>query len=176
MRQGLCFHYYLYVERQPIRLRRIAPGALVFFATGFGVGYLPWLPGTAGTVVAIPFSLSLNVIAAASFPIALLTLVATIFCAIWLSSRVAAILGQRDPALIVVDEIVGFLVANFMAPPGVIPLALAFLSFRFFDIAKVYPMTRLERLPGGAGIVLDDVMAGLYTFVIMRLISSWGLL
>ena len=148
----------------------------LFFASGFGVGYLPRLPGTAGTLVAIPFSLGLNKLASVFFPIALLTLAAAICCAIWLSTRAALILGQRDPPVIVIDEIVGFMVANFMAPRGVLPLGLAFLLFRFFDIAKVFPLSSLEKLPGGAGIVLDDVMAGLYVFGILRLVPSWGLL
>ena len=82
---------------------------------------------------------------------------------------------QRDPSVIVIDEVVGFMVANFMAPPSLIPIAVAFLLFRFFDIVKVYPLSSLEKLPGGAGIVLDDVMAGVYVFGILRLVSLWGL-
>ncbi len=78
--------------------------------------------------------------------------------------------------MIVIDEIVGFLIANFMAPRNVMLLGVAFLLFRFFDIAKVYPLSRLEKLPGGTGIVLDDVMAGFYVFGILRLVLSWGLL
>lgn len=83
---------------------------------------------------------------------------------------------QKDPPVIVIDEIVGFMVANFLAPRSAMFLGVAFLLFRYFDIAKVYPLSRLEKLPGGAGIVLDDVMAGLYVFGILRLVSSWGLL
>ena len=150
------------------------PRVIVFFATGFGVGYFPRLPGTAGTLLAVPLSLGLNALALISLPIAVLTLAAAICCGIWLSTRAALILEQKDPPVIVIDEIVGFMVANFMAPPRVTPLALAFLLFRFFDIAKVYPLSRLEKLPGGAGIVFDDVMAGLYVFGILRLISIWG--
>ena len=78
--------------------------------------------------------------------------------------------------MIVIDEIVGFMVANFMATRSVMLVGVAFLLIRFLNIAKVYPSSRLEKLPGGAGIVLDDVMAGLYVFGILRLISSWGLL
>jgi len=78
--------------------------------------------------------------------------------------------------MIVIDEIVGFMIANFITPRNVMLLSVAFLLFRVFDIAKVYPLSRLEKLPGGAGIVLDDVMAGLYVFGIMRLVLSWGLL
>jgi len=118
----------------------------------------------------------LNLIAALSLPIGLLALATAISCAIWLSSRAAEYLGQRDPAAIVIDEIAGFLVANFLSPPEILPLALAFLSFRVFDIAKVFPLSRLEKLPAGAGIVLDDVMAGVYTFLIFRLLFLWGIL
>ena len=78
--------------------------------------------------------------------------------------------------MIVIDEMVGFMVANFMAPRSAMLVGVAFILFRLLDIAKVYPLSRLERLPGGAGIVLDDVMAGLYVFGILRLVHSWGLL
>ncbi len=155
---------------------RVSARVILFFATGFGVGYLPRLPGTAGALLAVPLSLGLNAIAAISLPIALLTLAGAICCAIWLSTRAALILEQRDPPVIVIDEIVGFMTANFIAPRNVMLQGAAFLLFRFFDIAKVYPLSRLEKLPGGAGIVLDDVMAGLYVFGILRLVLSWGLL
>jgi len=158
------------------QLSGLSPKVILFFATGFGVGYLPRLPGTAGTLLAVPLSVGVNAIAAISLPIALLTLAAAICCAIWLSTRAALILEQRDPPVIVIDEIVGFMIANFMAPRNVMLLGVAFLLFRFFDLAKVYPLSRLEKLPGGTGIVLDDVMAGLYVFGILRLVLSWGLL
>src|SRR3990170_6933568 len=158
------------------QLSGLSPKVILFFATGFGVGYLPLLPGTAGTLLAVPLSLGLNAIAAISLPMALLTLAGAICCAIWLSTEAALILERRDPQVIVIDEIVGFMLANFMAPRNVMLLGVAFLLFRFFDIAKVYPLSRLEKLPGGTGIVLDDVMAGLYVFGVLRLVLSWGLL
>lgn len=154
----------------------IFPRTTLFLATGFGAGYLPRLPGTAGTLVAVPLSLGLNAVASVSLPIAVVTLAAAICCAIWLSTGAAKILAGTDPPVIVIDEIVGFMVANFMAPPRILPLGFAFLLFRFFDIAKVYPSCRLEKFSGGAGIVLDDVMAGLYVFGILRLLSLWGLI
>jgi len=84
-------------------------------------------------------------------------------------------LQQKDPRVIVIDEIAGFMVANFAAPLGIVVVILAFVLFRFFDIVKPFPISKLERLPGGAGIVLDDVMAGLYTFLVLRLMLTWGL-
>ena len=148
--------------------------AVLFFVTGAGVGYFPRLPGTIGTLVAIPFSLALNHIAVRNFPLAVAIVVGSIFCAIWLSTQGARILKQKDPQVIVIDEIVGFLVANFLAPPRLTALLWCFLLFRFFDIAKVFPTNRLERLPDGAGIVLDDVMAGVYTLISLRLLFKMG--
>jgi phosphatidylglycerophosphatase A len=115
-------------------------------------------------------------IAAQSPSTAVLALVAAIGCAVGLSTRGAAILRQKDPRIIVIDEIVGFMVAYFLAPPGLPALLSAFLLFRFFDIAKIYPIAKIERLPGGAGIVLDDVMAGLYSYFALRLLIAWGIL
>ena len=148
--------------------------AVLFFVTGGGAGYVPLLPGTIGTLVAIPFSLALNRVALINFPLAVSMVVGSVFCAIWLSTKGAGILKQKDPQFIVIDEIVGFLVANFVAPPRLTALLWSFLLFRFFDITKVFPTNRLEQLPGGAGIVLDDVMAGLYTLISLRLLLKIG--
>ena len=148
--------------------------AVLFFVTAAGTGYFPRLPGTAGTFVAIPCSLALNRIAASNLPLAVLIVVGSTFCAIWLSAKCAGILRQKDPQCIVIDEIVGFLVANFLAPPRLTALLWSFLLFRFFDIIKVFPTNRLEQLPGGAGIVLDDVMAGLYALISLRLLLKIG--
>jgi phosphatidylglycerophosphatase A len=127
-----------------------------------------------GTLVAVPLSLALNRLALSYLPLAVLVVVGAIYCAIVLSTKGAAILMQKDPQVIVIDEIVGFLVANFLAPPRLTAVLWSFALFRFFDIAKVFPTNKLEQLPGGAGIVLDDIMAGLYAFVCVRLLLSIG--
>lgn len=127
-----------------------------------------------GTLVAVPLSLALNRIAVRNVLLAVSIVAASTVCAVWLSTKGAGILKQKDPQVIVIDEIVGFFVANFLAPPRWSVLFCAFLLFRFFDIAKVFPTNRLEQLPGGAGIVLDDVMAGLYAFLCLRLLLITG--
>jgi len=147
---------------------------VLFCVTGGGAGYVPRLPGTVGTLVAVPLSIALNRLAAEKFPLAGAIVVVSVLCAIWLSTRGAAILGQKDPQIIVIDEIVGFLVANFLAPFRWTVLLWSFLLFRFFDITKPFPINRLEQLPGGVGIVLDDVMAGCYTFFALRLLLYFG--
>jgi phosphatidylglycerophosphatase A len=156
------------------RVNTFLQKAVLFSVTGAGSGYFPRLPGTVGTLVAIPFSLALNRIAVSNLPLALVIVVASIFCAIWLSTQAASVLKQKDPQCIVIDEIVGFLVANFLAPPRWTALLLSFLLFRFFDIAKMFPINRLEQLPGGAGIVLDDVVAGVYALITLRLLLTIG--
>jgi phosphatidylglycerophosphatase A len=103
-------------------------------------------------------------------------LVAAIFCAIWLAGKASEILRQKDPGAIVIDEIVGFLVANFAAPNRLSVFLTAFVLFRFFDIAKVFPARRLENLPGGMGIVFDDIMAGIYTVLIVQSLATWQIL
>jgi phosphatidylglycerophosphatase A len=148
--------------------------AVLFLVTGAGVGYLPRLPGTLGTLVAIPLSLALNRIAVNNFALAVSIAAGSIFCAIALSTQGARFLKQKDPQIIVIDEIVGFVIANFLAPPRWPVVLASFVLFRFFDIVKIFPTNRLEELSGGAGIVLDDVMAGVYTLVSLHLVLRLG--
>jgi phosphatidylglycerophosphatase A len=149
---------------------------IVLCATAGGVGYVPIFPGTVGTLVAIPFSLGLNRLAEFSLAIATMALVGAIFCVIALATKAARVLHQKDPGVIVVDEIVEFLLGNFSAPMTIPVLLASFLLFRFFDIAKVFPASQLERIPHGAGIVLDDIMAGIYTLAAVRVLLTWGIL
>ena len=147
---------------------------VLLLVTGAGIGYIPRLPGTVGTIIAIPFSLALNRIGLSNFLVATVLLIGSVAAAVWLCSQFAGMLNQKDPQSIVIDEIVGFLVGNFLAPFSLTALLWSFALFRFFDISKIFPANRLERLPGGAGIVLDDVMAGLYTFASLRLLLKLG--
>ncbi len=148
---------------------------ILFVATGAGIGYLPLLPGTLGTLVAIPISLALNYLATFSLWLAVASLALAIGCAIGVSSKACEILKQKDPQVIVIDEVVGFLLANFLSLGKLSVLLTSFILFRFFDIAKIFPASRLERLPGGTGVVLDDVAAGVYTLVTVQALlrSGW---
>lgn len=132
------------------------------------------MPGTIGTLVAIPISFALNRLATFSLGLAIVSLALAIGCAIALSNEACEILRQKDPQVIVIDEIVGFLLANFLSSGKLSILLTSFILFRFFDTVKIFPADRLERLPGGAGVVLDDVAAGFYTFVIVQLLLRWG--
>lgn len=151
-------------------MRPTARNITLMLASGMGVGFSPYIPGTLGTLVALPLSLAINRLAAAEFVLAVGALFGLTLVAIGLAHQAARILGIKDPQIVVVDEIAGFAVANFLTD-GTASLVIAFVLFRFFDIAKVFPARQLEALPGGAGIVLDDMIAGLYTFLILQLLS-----
>jgi phosphatidylglycerophosphatase A len=143
-------------------------------STAAGAGYLPRFPGTFATCLAVPFSFALNHLAIYTPYGALFLLIGFTAGAIWLSGRAAAMLARKDPQVIVIDEITGFLVANFFNQQKLASVILAFILFRFFDIAKVFPAGKAEKLPGGFGIVLDDVIAGIYTFVILHVLTRGG--
>ena len=105
-----------------------------------------------------------------------LILAAFIVIATWLCQRGEEIFQQKDCQKIVIDEIAGFLLANFLSPPELKPTAAVFVFFRFFDIIKLFPAGRAERLRGGLGVIMDDLIAGLYAFLALRLIGLVGFL
>jgi phosphatidylglycerophosphatase A len=143
-------------------------------ATGAGVGYLPRFPGTFGTCLAIPCSIALNQLAFHTLYGGLFVLLVFTACAIWLSGKAATILARKDPQVIVIDEIAGFLIANFLNQQRLSSVALALILFRFFDIVKLFPAAKAEELPGGFGIVLDDVVAGVYSFAMVHTLTRWS--
>lgn len=153
---------------------RAGRNIILFLASGFGAGYLPYCPGTFGTLIALPVSLIVNRIALFEPWLGMTSLIALTAIAIWLADQASQILGKKDPQTVTIDEIAGFALASFLTVT-LAGLAIAFVLFRFFDIAKIFPARRLEALPGGAGIVLDDMLAGLYTFFVLRLLTWTGL-
>jgi phosphatidylglycerophosphatase A len=138
---------------------------LYWLMIGFGSGRARWAPGTWGTVVGVAIYLLLRPLP----PTVYAGIVAALFAfGVWASGRVARALGQKDPSSIVWDEIVGVLVALFMAPAGWGYVVAGFLLFRLFDIAKPLGIDRLQHLPGGWGIMADDLLAGLYVAVALH--------
>lgn len=141
---------------------------ITFFATGAYVGYSPIAPGTAGTVLGIPVFLFFYPLNVYLYTIMLFGMSAL---ACFVSGHAERILGQKDSPHIVIDEIVGYLVAMFQCPPTCRDILFGFFLFRFFDITKPFPARLIQsRLPGGYGVVLDDVMAGIYANVFHRVI------
>jgi phosphatidylglycerophosphatase A len=146
--------------------RKISEAFLTF---GF-VGRLPGMPGTWGSAAAI--GVCLLVPASPVYPWILLAAALVLFSVGSLAARDAErLFGRPDPGPIVLDEVVGVMVAAAMLPKPSLPLfAVVFVVFRLFDILKPFPVRHAERLPGGIGIFMDDVVAGLYTNAVVRLL------
>ena len=141
---------------------------ILFFATGFGVGYSPIAPGTLGTLITIPIYYFLSAI---SSPIYELTLITFFFLSSWISGQAQNYLGRQDDPRIVVDEMMGFLITMLWLPKTIFSVITGFFLFRFFDILKPFPIRRMEkRWRGGYGVVLDDVVAGIYANIVLHIV------
>lgn len=139
---------------------------LLFIAAGAGSGYLPKAPGTWGSAVGVLLWLGLARLDLGSYAavLAALFVIGTIA-----SGAAEKILDQGDPGLVVIDEIVGQLIALFLAPLHPLSALTGFALFRFFDILKPFPVGWLDRrIHGGLGIMLDDVVAGLLAFAVLQ--------
>jgi phosphatidylglycerophosphatase A len=141
---------------------------VIIFATWWGTGYSPIASGTVGTVAAIPLYLLLGRL---SIPLYLLLLIPLTIFSCWVSGRAEAIFNEKDSGKIVIDEVVGYLVTMTGAPFSLSAIILGFFLFRFFDIVKVPPANVIDRrLKNGCGVVLDDVVAGIYACLTLHLL------
>ena len=146
---------------------------IIFIATGAYSGYSPFAPGTAGTLAAIPLYLLLVALDPWLYGAIVLALLPISF---WSAGEAEKVFGTKDSKQIVIDEILGYFVTMFMAPAGWVYVVAGFFLFRFFDILKPYPVNRFEKLGGGVGVVMDDIMAGVYAaFVLQLLVYSKAL-
>lgn len=138
-------------------------------AFGFGSGLAPKAPGTFGTLAALPLYL---LMAELSLPIYLGLVLVGALLGIWICGRASQDLGVHDHGGIVWDEIIGYLLTMAFAPPGWIWMLVGFLLFRFFDILKPWPIRWLDRqVAGGFGIMLDDLLAGVFAGLVMLLLE-----
>ena len=149
-------------------------------ATGLGSGFSPIAPGTAGSLVAVvvyyfsPFE-SWVLLSRNADPFRgpflgfYLLIVLGFFIGIWAANAVSSP-SDPDPGHIVWDEFVGMWITCLFLPKDLFLLAIAFLAFRVFDIVKPFPIRRLERLPGGLGIMADDVLAGVYGVIVCQVV------
>lgn len=138
-------------------------------ATGFGSGYSPLAPGTAGTVVGLVLFLPLSWLP----PLGqLAATVLTFGLGLFVSTHVCRRLAIKDPGIVVIDEVVGMWVSLLFLPLTPAVALLGFLLFRLLDMIKPYPARQFEALPEGLGIMADDVMAGIYVNLVLRVISE----
>lgn len=142
------------------------PRFRIALATVAGLGRFPIAPGTAGSAAGLLLAWSLWSLAG---PLAVAGgALAVTVVGIWAADATARHYGEGDPSRVVIDEVAGQMVGLLWLPPSLPVLAAGFLLFRLFDIMKPFPVRRLEKLPGGLGIVADDLAAGLYTVLLLH--------
>jgi phosphatidylglycerophosphatase A len=156
----------------------ISDKVALVIATGLGSGFSPVAPGTCGSFLGILLILLLSRLEVSGVPrmLLFLVLVAGISAAgIWAASRAERIFRRKDPPQVVIDEIVGQLLTFglIFKHPRFVLLLTGFLFFRLFDIVKPFPIRRLERVPMGVGIILDDLAAGFYASIILLILDIW---
>jgi phosphatidylglycerophosphatase A len=158
------------VDLQAAALKKVALGTPSgFLAFGFGSGLSPFAPGTMGTVVAIPFAVAMTFLPQIGFWLVLLLM---FLVGIELCNRVSRKLGVHDHGGIVWDEIVGYCLSIAFVPLQWQWFLAAFVIFRFFDIYKPWPIRQLDRkVSGGLGIMIDDVVAGIFTIVVLAAVQ-----
>jgi len=145
-------------------MRRLA----LLLATWWGVGYVPRAPGTAGTIAAVPFFVLLSLL---PLYVYLPCVLGIGLVACWAAGEAERIFQEQDSQRIVIDEAVGFLVTMTALPPTWPYLIGGFCLFRCFDILKPPPIRLIERkVKGGYGVVLDDVLAGIFAHIALRLL------
>ena len=142
-----------------------------FLAFGFGSGLSPFAPGTMGTLAAIPFIFALR---ALDTPVFWVVLVLLFLLGVQLCGSVSRRLGVHDHGGIVWDEMVGYWLSAAFVPLQWPWLLAAFLLFRFFDILKPWPIRQLDKeVSGGFGIMIDDVVAALFTVLILAVVQNF---
>jgi phosphatidylglycerophosphatase A len=143
------------------------------FAFGFGSGLAAKAPGTFGTLAAVPIFWLIQDL---SWPLYLSWLVITFALGVYWCDRSSKALGVHDHGGIVWDEFVGYWITMFMAPKGILWMLVGFVLFRLFDIVKPWPIRWLDRhVEGGFGIMLDDVLAGVFACVVLQLLAYYFL-
>lgn len=156
---------------QPVRSKKIwgktlGEKGIILLATGFYTGYAPVVPGTFGTLVGIPIAFFLSLLGRTAATV-ILAVVILVSC--WVADRAEKIYGMKDPNDIVIDEVVGYLVTVWLLPFTWFTVVAGFILFRVLDILKPFPIRKVEGwIPGGAGVVMDDVLAGVYGWIILH--------
>lgn len=149
--------------------QRVWQDPLYFIAFGFGSGLMPSAPGTWGTLAAVPvYLLLMN----CNWAMYLLFTLAAFILGVWVCDKVSKDMGIHDYKGIVWDEVVGYLLTMFLAPQGWSWMLCGFILFRIFDIWKPQPIGYVDqKIHGGLGIMLDDVLAAVPAWLIMQLLA-----
>jgi len=140
----------------------------VFVASVGYVGFFPFAPGTAGSLAALALFAFIRWI---GVPMVELGAIVAVFAiGVWAASGTETALGRKDPGIVVIDEVLGMLITLALLPVSIPGVIVGFLLFRVLDVIKPYPAAQLEHLHGGLGIMADDAVAGLYSYLVLRLL------
>jgi len=152
-----------------VSAREILSNPIHCLAFGFGSGLAPKAPGTFGTLLAVPLYLLLSQLSLLPY---ILVVVIAFAIGIYLCGRTATDLGVHDHPGIVWDEFVGFCITMIAAPAGWLWVVIGFILFRLFDIWKPWPIRFFDKnVESGLGIMIDDVLAGIYALLVLQLIA-----
>lgn len=168
-----------------LKIRNPTDFVAVVIATGFGLGFIPFAPGTFGSFLGV--AICYGLIQAFKFePIILLNSiigasVLTALVGVWASTRSESLFERKDASQIVVDEVCGQLISFVFLAPGLArvggdwrqALVIGFVLFRLFDIFKPWPIRKLEHLGSGLGVMADDVLAGIYAAIVLSLLLTF---
>jgi phosphatidylglycerophosphatase A len=159
-----------WIDRPPAASER---AAVIFLVTGAYVGYVPIAPGTAGSALGLILARFVLAPIWNRWPAIFLIVFAILFGAgCLLSARAERILGQPDSSTIVLDEVFGMIATMFLNPIGWPWLLAGFVVFRLLDIIKPWPAAQFDSMHGGAGVMLDDLAAGLYANVTLQVLKQ----
>ena len=149
--------------------------AVLLIASVGYVGYIPVASGTFGTAAALPLVYVFHLLASTSAALAIALFVALVAFACWVAGRADEILQEHDSHKIVIDEAAGYVAAALFLPFSWTTAIMAFLVFRVFDVIKPFPAGYIDaNVPGGAGVVLDDVVSGIYTNILLQILLRLG--
>lgn len=136
-----------------------------FIACGFGTGASPYAPGTVGTLVGVMLFIPLSQLSLSWY---LLVTLLALLAGIWICGITSAAFGKHDHGGIVWDEVVGYLITMTAMPADWLWIVIGFFVFRFFDVIKPWPIRQVDRhVGGGFGVMFDDVLAGIYSWIVM---------
>jgi len=143
---------------------------IIFLASAGYIGYIPFASGTWGSLVGIPGFWLMDAISAA--PILALTVYAIlVLAACWIAGRAEHLFDEHDSSKIVIDEVVGYMAATLFLPLNWTTILIAFFVFRALDVLKPFPAGYIDaKFPGGYGVVLDDVVSGIYSNLVTRIL------
>lgn len=139
---------------------------ILILATGLGTGYSPKVPGTFGSILAILVYLIIDK------EVFILYTIVLIISSFYIGNKAEKIFKEKDCQKITIDELVGMSIPLLFIPNNTIYILLALILFRFFDILKIYPANKIEKINGSIGLIGDDIVAGIYTTIVIQIIIT----